>query len=288
MRIGVLSRNEKYWSTRQLLHAVAAAGHDPVYITTSDVRLRVGAGFHATCNDIDLGGLDVLIPRIGRSVTELGFAILRHMEKMGIPTTMSAGALLTARNKFLALQALQEVGVPLPRTVLLASRMDAEEALRLLPFPAVLKLLTGTQGMGVLRVKEASEAAAIIDTLHVLHQTIVIQEFIPNPGVDIRALVVGDEVVGSMKRVAAVHEWRTNIHLGAKPMAYDLLEGAADIAVKATRATGLEIAGVDMVYRGEEPCVLEVNACPGFRGLREATHVDGAKHMVEYAIDKAR
>lgn len=201
---------------------------------------------------------------------------------------MSAGALLTARNKFLALQALQEVGVPLPRTVLLASRMDAEEALRLLPFPAVLKLLTGTQGMGVLRVKEASEAAAIIDTLHVLHQTIVIQEFIPNPGVDIRALVVGDEVVGSMKRVAAVHEWRTNIHLGAKPMAYDLLEGAADIAVKATRATGLEIAGVDMVYRGEEPCVLEVNACPGFRGLREATHVDGAKHMVEYAIDKAR
>ncbi len=160
--------------------------------------------------------------------------------------------------------------------------------MELLPFPAVLKILSGTQGMGVLRVKDPSEAASIVDTMHVLGEALAIQEFIPHPGIDIRAFVVGDEVVGSMKRVAALHEWRTNIHLGAQGRPHDLDDEGTSVALRAARATGLEIAGVDMVYRDEQPFVLEVNACPGFRGLEEATGLDVAKPMVTYALRKAK
>ncbi len=287
MRIGVLSRNEKYWSTERLLRAIERSGHEAIYLRTHRVRLRLGDGFTAISQNVSLDTLDVIIPRIGRSLTDLGFVILRHFEIMGIPTTMNSLALLMARNKFLALQAMQESKVKVPRTVLLASRVESDEVLRMLPFPAVLKLLSGSQGMGVLRVKDSLEAASIVDTMQVLGQTMAFQEFIPHPGMDIRALVVGDEVVGSMKRVAALHEWRTNIHLGAKPRSHDLDEAGEEVAIRATKATGLEIAGVDMVYRDEAPYVLEVNACPGFRGLLEATGVDASSHMVEYAVQKA-
>lgn len=288
MRIGVLSRSSGYWSTAQILRAIRAAGHEPVYLKTQEVRLVLEEGFGATCQGVDLGDLDVIMPRIGRSLTDLGFAVLRHLETMETPTTLTSQALMTARNKFLALQALQKAGVRIPRTILVASRMDAEEALRLLPSPAVLKLLTGTQGIGVLRVKEPAEAASIIDTLHSLGEMIAIQEYIPHPGVDIRALVVGGKVVGSMKRVAKLHEWRTNIHLGAKPLPHKLDQVAEETSLKAAQATGLEIAGVDLVYRENEPYVLEVNACPGFRGLVEASGVDVAASMVGYAVRKAR
>lgn len=288
MRIGVLSRSGEYWTTRQLLRAIQKADHMPVYVKTQKVRLFVGDGYDAVCDRASLGELDVVIPRIGRSLTEMGYMVLRHLEAMGVPTTMRPLALLTARNKFVALQALHAAGVQVPRTVLLASRVEADVAPKLLPFPAVLKLLSGTQGMGVLRVKEASEAASTVDAFQTLGQAVCLQEFIPHPGVDIRALVVGDEVVGSMKRVAALNEWRTNIHLGATAVRHELDEATADLVLRAARATGLEIAGVDLVFRGETPYVLEVNACPGFRGLNEATGLDAADAMVDYAVRKAK
>lgn len=288
MKIGVISRSEGYWTTQRLLQAVQRAGHEARFIATPRVRLFVGERHDAVYDGRSLGDLDAAIPRIGRSLTEMGHMILRHLEAMGIATTMGADALRTARNKFAALQALARAGVPVPRTVLLKSRIGSEEAPKLVPFPAVLKLLSGTQGMGVLRIKEASEAASVVDALQTLGETVALQEFIPHPGVDIRALVVGDEVVGSMKRVAALNEWRTNIHLGATAMAHDLDDAATDVALRATRATGLEIAGVDMVFREEKPFVLEVNACPGFRGLLKATKRDVAPAMVEYAARKAR
>lgn len=288
MRLGVLSRSRTYWSTRRILQAIEEAGHEAVYLRTQDVRLLLKDGFQARCGDEDLQDLDAAIPRIGRSLTQLGYAILRHLEAMGVPSTLAPAGLLTARDKFLTLQALQTAGVPIPRSVLMASRTNPQEVLELLPFPAVLKILSGTQGVGVLRVKDPSEATSIVDTMHVLGEALAIQEFIPHPGVDIRALVVGEEVVGSMKRVAPLHEWRTNIHLGAQGRPHDLDGEGEDVALRAARATGLEIAGVDMVYRDEHPYILEVNACPGFRGLEEATGLNAAQPMVAYALGKAQ
>jgi ribosomal protein S6--L-glutamate ligase len=221
-------------------------------------------------------------------MTDFGQMLLRQLELMHVRTTLTSNGLITARNKFLALQSLREAGITVPRTILLASRPNLVEAGHLVRYPAVLKILSGTQGVGVMRVKSIEETASIVDTLKFFGEVVCLQEYIPNPGVDIRALVVGDRVVGSMKRIAPHNEWRANMHLGAKGVPIELDDHAQKVAVKSTKAVGLEISGVDMIFRGDTPYVLEVNASPGFRGLLEATGVNAADAMVEYAVEKAR
>jgi ribosomal protein S6--L-glutamate ligase len=288
MRIGVVSKKDSYWATRQILKAIRERGHEPSFVKTDEVRLVVAGTDDVLYNGKSLRDHDVFIPRIGRSLTDFGKMLLRQFEMIGLRTTMSSEALITARNKFLALQALREAHVPVPRSILLASRPDISEAARLVHYPAILKILSGTQGVGVMRVKSMEETAGIVDTLKLFGEVVLLQEYIPNPGVDIRVLVVGDEVVGSMKRIAQMNEWRSNIHLGAKGFPIELSDKAKDIAVRASRAVGLEISGVDMIFRGEDPYVLEVNASPGFRGLLEATKVNAADAIVDYAVKKAK
>ncbi len=287
MKIGVISKKNTYWSTRQLLKAVARCGHEPSYIQTDAVRLVVAGDDDAQYNGVSVRDHGIFIPRIGRSLTDFGKMLLRQLELMDLKTTLSSEALITARNKFLALQSLREAHVPIPRSILLASRPDVMEAAHLVRYPAILKILSGTQGVGVMRVKSFEETAAIVDTMKAFGEVMLLQEYIPNPGVDIRAFVVGDRVIGSMKRVAQLNEWRSNIHLGAKGVPIELDDHAKEIAVRASRAVGLEISGVDMIFRGDEPVVLEVNASPGFRGLLQATHINAADAMVEYAVAKA-
>jgi ribosomal protein S6--L-glutamate ligase len=284
----VISRKATYWSTKALLQAIRKQGHEARFVKTDEIRLVVAGKDDATYNGQSLREHDVVIPRIGRSMTDFGKMLLRQLELMGVPTTLSSEALIAARNKFLALQSLREARVPIPRSILLASRPNFMEAAQLVRYPAILKILSGTQGIGVMRVKSLEETASIVDTLKFFGEVVLLQEYIPNPGVDIRALVVGDRVVGSMKRVAPHHEWRANIHLGAKGVPVELDEPSKEIAVRASRAVGLEISGVDMIYRGETPYVLEVNASPGFRGLLEATGVNAADAMVEYSVAKAK
>lgn len=288
MKIGVISKKPTYWSTAQILKAIQRKGHVPDYVKTDAVRLIVAGVEDAICAGRSLREQDAFIPRIGRSLTDFGKMLLKQLEIMDKPTTLTSDGLITARNKFLALQALREAHVPVPRSILLASRPDVMEAAHLVHYPAILKILSGTQGIGVMRVKGLDETTAIVDTLNFFGEAVLLQEYIPNPGVDIRAFVVGDRVIGSMKRMAQHNEWRSNIHLGAKGVAIDLPEPVKEIAVRASKAVGLEISGVDMIFRGEDPYVLEVNASPGFRGLLEATHVNAADAMVEYAAEKAR
>jgi len=287
LQIGVISKRPTFWSTTTLLAAIRDRGHAAAFVQTDHVRLVVAGKEEALYRGKSLREQDVLIPRIGRSMTEFGKMLLRQLELMGVPTTLSSEGLITARNKFLALQALREAGVPVPRSVLLGSRPDFMEAAQLIPFPAILKILSGTQGIGVMRVKDLDETASIVDTLQFFGEAVLLQEYIPNPGVDIRAFVVGDRVVGSMKRIARANEWRANIHLGAKGVAVELDDVTKEVAVKASRAVGLEISGVDMIFRGDAPYVLEVNASPGFRGLLQATGVNAADAIVDYAVEKA-
>lgn len=287
MKIGIISKKEAYWSTRQLLKAVSRSGNEPTYIQTDAVRLVVAGQDDAQYKGVSMRDHAIFIPRIGRSLTDFGKMLLRQLELMHLKTTLSSEALITARNKFLALQSLREAGVPIPRSILLASRPDVVEAAHFVHYPAILKILRGTQGIGVMRVKSFEETAAIVDTMKSFGEVMLLQEYVPNPGIDIRAFVVGDRVIGSMKRIAQVHEWRSNIHLGAKGLPVELDDHAKDIAVRASKAVGLEISGVDMIFRGDEPVVLEVNASPGFRGLLQATKLNAADAMVEYAIMKA-
>ncbi len=289
MKLGVISRSNEYWATSRILKAIRHAGHDSRYVHTSDIQLKVGEGeASAYARKNSLGELDATIPRIGRSLTEFGIMMLRHLELMSVPSTLSSEGLATARNKFLALQGLVDAGVKIPSTVLVASRMSLSDMMEHTPPPFVMKLLSGTQGVGVIKVEKAKDAGPIMDTLVELRQLIAVQRFLPNPGEDIRAFIVGDRMVGAMKRRAAPNEWRSNIHLGGRGEKVKLDAGDEKMAIKAAKALKVEIAGVDLIETDDGFYVIEVNASPGFKGLERATGVDVAQEIVEYAMQKAR
>jgi len=182
MQIGVLSKNQEFWATTEVMKALKEKKVSPVYVKTPEVHLILGVKVDAVYEKKSLSELDVLIPRIGRSLTQLGVMLLRHLELMNIPSTLSREGLVTARNKYLALQALYAAGVRIPESILIASRSKSEEPTDYLSPPLVMKLLSGTQGIGVMRVRDAKEAGPIIDTLSELDQMICLQKFLPNPG----------------------------------------------------------------------------------------------------------
>src|SRR3990172_9408820 len=289
MKIGVLSKNRDFWATSEIMKALKEKGADPVYLYTPEIHLTLeGKKADAVYEAASLSTLHAVIPRIGRSLTQLGIMLLRQFELMKIPSTLSMLGLLTARNKYLALQALQKVGISIPESVLIASRTRSEELTEYLPPPVVMKLLNGPQGIGVMLVRDVKEAGPIIDTLSELEQMICLQKYLPNPGEDIRVFVAGEEVVGAMERKAAPHEWRSNIHMGGHGTAHKLSQVENETAIRAAEAVGVEIAGVDIISVGNEPHVIEVNASPGFRGLLEATGINAAQRIAEYAVAKAK
>ena len=289
MRIGVLSKNRDFWATSEIMKALKRKHAEPVYLRTPEIHLTLeGSKVDAVYKKRSLSDLDAVIPRIGRSLTQLGVMLLKHFELMRIPSTLSMRGLLTARNKYLALQALHAAGIRIPESVLIASRNKNEEPTEYLPPPLVLKLLSGTQGIGVMLVKDVKEAGPIIDTLSELDQIICLQKYLPNPGEDIRVFLAGAEIVGAMKRRAAPHEWRSNIHIGGQGIPYKLSDAEAETAIKAAQAVGVEIAGVDLISVEKEPFVIEVNASPGFRGLLGATGINAAEKIAEYAAAKTR
>ncbi len=289
MKIGVLSKNPEFWATTEIMKALKEKSAEPIYVKTPEIHLMLEESkVDAVYEKKSLSRLDTVIPRIGRSLTQLGVMLLKHFELMKLPSTLSMNGLLTARNKYLALQALHAAGVKIPESVLIASRNKNEEPTEYLSPPLVMKLLSGTQGVGVMRVRDAKEAGPIIDTLSELDQMICLQKFLPNPGEDIRVFVIDKEIVGAMKRKAAPHEWRSNIHMGGQGIPHKPSKAEAETAVRAAEAVGVEIAGVDIISVDEEPYVIEVNASPGFRGLLAATGVNAADKMAEYALEKAK
>lgn len=287
MQIGVISKNREFWATTEIMKALQDKGVEPVYVKTPEIQLVLGATVDAVYEKKSLRALNSVVPRVGRSLTQLGMMLLKQFELMRIPSTLSIEGLTTARNKYLTLQALHAAGVDIPESVLIASRIKTEPTEYLSP-PLVMKLLSGTQGVGVMRVRDVKEAGPIIDTLSELDQMICLQKFLPNPGEDIRVFLVNGHVVAAMKRQAAPNEWRSNIHMGGRGIPHKPSTSEAEISTKAAKAVGVEIAGVDLITVDEKPYVIEVNASPGFRGLLAATGVNAAASIAEYAISKAK
>jgi ribosomal protein S6--L-glutamate ligase len=288
MQIGVLSKNREFWATTEIMKALQDRHVEPVYVKTPEIHLVLDKGADAIYERKSLSRLDAVVPRIGRSLTQLGIMLLKQFELMKIPSTLSRQGLTTARNKYLALQALHASGVKIPESVLIASRNKTEEPTEYLSPPLVMKLLSGTQGVGVMRVRDAKEAGPIIDTLSELDQMICLQKFLPNPGEDIRVFLSGGQVVAAMKRKAAPNEWRSNIHMGGIGEAHKPTAQETETAVRAAEAVDVEIAGVDLIVVNNQPYVIEVNASPGFRGLLSATGINAAKSITDYAISKAK
>lgn len=286
-RIGILSRKKSLYSTRRLIEAARALGHHPeVYDTLLCTLVLEPSTPSVLYEREEVTGLDVVIPRIGASITGYGLAVVNQFDMMGVPVLNNSIPIARSRDKLRALQLMARFGVEIPRTAMARSPKDVPLALeRVGGLPAIVKLLQGTQGVGVMIAQSMHEIESILDTMWDLGQDILLQEFIAESrGKDVRALVVGDRVVAAMRRTAQAGEFRSNIHRGAKGQPVELEPSYAEAALKAARIIGLEVAGVDMLESDDGPKIMEVNSSPGFEGLEAATGIDVATPIIEHAV----
>ena len=223
------------------------------------------------------------------SITGYGLAVVNQLDLMGVPVLASAIPIARSRDKLRALQLLSRFGIDIPRTVMCRYREEVPQAVDLVGgLPCIIKLIQGTQGIGVMIANTAAEVEGMLDTLWKLGQEILLQELVAESrGKDVRALVVGDRVVAAMRRTARAGEFRSNIHRGGVAEALSLDREYAEIAVKAARVMGLEVAGVDMLEARTGPKIMEVNSSPGFEGLEAATGADIASAYVQHAVEFA-
>jgi ribosomal protein S6--L-glutamate ligase len=289
--LAILSRKRSLHSTSRLVQAARARGHRAIVLDTLRCNLVLErARARMLFRSVEVRGIDVVIPRIGASITGYGLAVVNHFEMMGVPVLNTAASISRSRDKLRCLQLLAGSGMDVPRTVMARDRAN----LRLLleevgGLPAIVKLIRGTQGVGVMIAQSLGELQGLLNTFSALDQDIVLQEFVAeSKGRDIRVLVVGNRVVGAMRRQARKGEFRSNLHRGGRGRPVELEPAWAKVAVKAAQVIGLEVAGVDMLESRDGPKVMEINSSPGFEGLERATGIDVAGAIVEHAVDCAR
>jgi ribosomal protein S6--L-glutamate ligase len=288
----VLSRNEKLYSTRRLVEAAWALGHAPRVLDTLRCNMVLGRDRPRLLyrgGEILATDVHVAIPRIGASITGYGLSVVNQLDLMGVPVLNNAIPIARSRDKLRALQFLSRFGIDIPRTVMCRYREEVPEAVELVGgLPCIIKLLQGTQGVGVMIANTRKEVEGLLDTLWTLGQEILLQELVAESrGKDVRALVVGDRVVAAMRRTARAGEFRSNIHRGGVAEPLDLDREYSETAVKAARVMGLEVAGVDMLEARTGPMIMEVNSSPGFEGLEAATGKDIATAYVQHAVEYA-
>jgi len=285
--LAVLSRKRSLYTTRRLLEAAAAMGHRGVVLDTLRCNLVLERGkpqvFYGGHEVVRVGAV---LPRIGASITRYGVAVVNQFELMGVPVANTSEAIVRSRDKLRCLQLLASRGLDIPRTVMARDRQGLEQAVSQIGgLPAIIKLIQGTQGVGVMIAQSLEELRNILDTFWSLGQEILLQEFIAESrGADVRALVVGGRVVGAMRRKAKAGEFRSNLHRGGQGQLMELSGELAQTALRAAQITGLDVAGVDMLESDSGPKVMEVNSSPGFEGLEAATGIDVAQEIIAHAV----
>jgi ribosomal protein S6--L-glutamate ligase len=290
MRIAILSRNQKLYSTKRLKEAGEARGHKVEIIDHMKCVLVIEKKNPMVWyNGKRLDYFDAIIPRIGASVTFYGAAVVRQFEMMKVFTAVESQALIRSRDKLRSMQILSRAGLGLPKTVFMDYSKDTEGILEAVGgAPVVIKLLEGTQGIGVVLAENEKAAQSVIEAFHGLHARIIVQEFIKEAkGADIRAFVVNGEVVGAMKRQARDGEFRSNLHRGGYATVVKLSKKEKSAATMAAKKLGLEVAGVDMLPSKRGPLIIEVNSSPGLEGIEGATKVDIAGRIIQYLEKKA-
>lgn len=288
MKLCILSRAADNYSTGRLLEAAQKRGHDVFVADTLKFSMMLereqpdlfydGAAFQAC---------DAVIPRIGASITFYGLAVLRQFEQMGIYCANSSSSIARSRDKLQAIQILSRHDIGIPATAFVRDKSDILPAIqRVGGTPVIVKLLEGTQGVGVILAESEKVAMAIIETLHSAKQNVLIQKFVAeSKGRDIRAFVVGEKVVAAMRRMAQGDEFRSNVHQGGKTERVTLDKRYKDTALRAAQILGLRIAGVDMLEGREGPQVMEVNSSPGLEGIEGITDVDVAESIIAHVED---
>lgn len=286
MKIAILSRNQHLFSTKRLIEAIRAAGHEALVVDHSLCDLIIEQeGPYIIYRGEKLEGVDAIIPRIGASVTFYGTAVVRQFELMGVFSAVDSQAIVRSRDKLRSLQILSKAGLGMPKTAFTNFSKGGEKALieRVGGAPLIIKLLEGTQGLGVVLAETKKAGQSVIEAFHGLKARIIVQEFIKEAkGADIRAFVVNGKVVGAMKRQGAEGEFRSNLHRGGIATVIKLSKEEKAAALSAAKALGLDIAGVDMLQSDRGPLILEVNSSPGLEGIEEATGVNIAGEIVKF------
>lgn len=281
----VLSRGKRLYSTRRLVEAAVARGHSCRVIDHTRCYVEVSnTGPRVFFDGEPLVDVDAIIPRIGASVTEYGSSIVRQFETQGVFTVTPSIALVRARDKLCSLQLLAREKAAIPHTLFARRASDLDDLLeRLGGPPVVIKLLEGTQGVGVVLAETKKAAKSVLQAFEGLKADVIVQEFIKEAkGADLRVIVVGGRVVAAMRRVGAPGEFRANVHQGGTTEKVKLTQRERRLAVKAAKALGLPVAGVDLLRSERGPLVIEVNASPGLEGIEFASEVDVAGAIVQW------
>ena len=285
MKLAILSRNRHCYSTRRLREAAEGRGHRVKVLDTLKFSIDLADGEpDLYFRSRPLSHYDAVLPRIGASITYYGTAVLRQFEQMDVFCANSSAGVANSRDKLRCLQILGRHRIGMPATTFVRDRKDILPAIeRVGGAPVVIKLIEGTQGVGVILAESVKIAEAIIETLQSTKQNVLVQKFVAESrGRDIRALVVGDQVVAAMRRVATGGEFRSNVHRGGTTEPVGVDEETASIAVRAAQIMGLRIAGVDLLESNDGPQVMEVNSSPGLEGIEQCTQLDVAGAMIDY------
>ena len=288
LRIAILSRGPRLYSTRRLVEEARKRGLDPYVADPMKFSLFVADGMIDILHNGELFDFDAVIPRIGHSITKHGVAVLRHLEQLGIWTANTGTGILQSRDKLHATQILARNRIPVPRTTYVRDIIDVETAVDFVGgLPVVIKVTQGTQGQGVFLRHTIREARNLVQGLLLTGRSILIQEYIAEShGKDVRAFVVGDRVVASMRRRARGREFRSNYHLNGTVESVDLPKEFEEAACRAARVLGLHIAGVDLLESRNGPLVLEVNSSPGLEGIEKASGVNVAGEIIDYVTSE--
>jgi ribosomal protein S6--L-glutamate ligase len=285
MNIKILSANPNLYSTKRILEAGIKRKHKVEIINHTKCDIVIEKKNPVIIyKGRTLENVDAVIPRIGASVTFYGTAVVRQFEMMRSFTTTESQALVRSRDKLRSLQILSRAGLGLPKTIFTNYSRNVEEIIRQAGgAPVVIKLLEGTQGIGVMLAETNKAAESVIEAFNNLQARVIVQEFIKEAGgADIRAFIVDGQVVGAMKRQGKEGEFRSNLHRGGSASVITLTDEEEIAALKATKALGLGIAGVDMLQSSRGPLILEVNSSPGLEGIEAATGIDIATIIIKY------
>lgn len=291
MKIAILSRNKKLYSTRRLIEACESRGHEVRVLDALHCYMNITSSKPSIhYRGEELTGFDAVIPRIGASITFYGTAVLRQFEMMGVYPLNESVAISRSRDKLRSLQLLSRKGVGLPTTGFAHKPDDTNDLIRMAGgTPLVIKLLEGTQGIGVVLAETKKAAESVIEAFMGLKTNILIQQFIAEAGgADIRCLVIGDKVVAAMKRQGAEGEFRSNLHRGGSASLVKITPKERATAVKAAKTMGLNVAGVDLLRSKDGPLVMEVNSSPGLEGIEKSTSKDVAGMIIEFIEKHAK
>lgn len=285
MKIAILSRDSKLYSTKRLVEAGEERGHKMVVIDHSKcdiiIEKRKPQVFY---KGVELNDFDAIIPRIGASITFFGTAVVRQFEMMKVFSTTESQALVRSRDKLRSLQILSRAGLGLPKTGFTNYSKDVDQLIHQVGgAPCVIKLLEGTQGVGVVLAETQKAAESVLEAFNGLQARVIVQEFIEEAGgADIRAFVVDGVVVGAMKRQAKEGEFRSNLHRGGTASIIELTPEEEETAIKAAKILGLGVAGVDLLQSNSGPMIMEVNSSPGLEGIEQATQKNIAGEIIKY------